>query len=85
MTPFESILDGFGSGIYVFSVTLGSVLMSSCNCGTSSVEVGIPEIVGVTGVSEDVETQVSSKPRDFDPVKQDCLAQNGFISRVKDG
>jgi len=43
--------------------------VSYCNCGTSSVEVGIPEIVGVNGVSEDVETQVSDKPGDFDPVK----------------
>ena len=50
-------------------VTLGSVLVSSCKYGTSSVEAGIPEIVGVIGVSAEVETQVSNKPGDFDPVK----------------
>jgi len=59
--------------------------VSSCNCGASFVEAGVLEIVGVTGVFEDVETQVSSKPGDFDPVKQDRLARNRFVSRVKDG
>jgi len=69
VTPSESVLDGAGSRIEAFTVTLGSVLMSSCNCGTSSIEAGIPEIVGVTGVSEDVETQVTNKTGDFDLVK----------------
>jgi len=59
--------------------------MSSYNCRTSSVKAGVPEIIGVTEVSNDVETQVSNKPGDFDPIKQDYLARNGFISRVKDG
>jgi len=58
--------------------------VSSCNCGTSSIEAGIPEIVGVTGVSEDVETQVSNKPGDFDLVKRVRFAQNGFVYGVKD-
>jgi len=59
--------------------------MSSCNCGTSYVEVGIPEMVGVTRVSEDIGTQVSNKPGDFDPVKRVHLPRNGFVSGVKDG
>ena len=69
VTPFESALDGASLGIEVFTITLGLVLMSSRNCGTSSIEAGIPEIVGVTRVSEDVETQVSNKLGDIDPVK----------------
>ena len=69
LTPSEPVLDGIGLGIDVFTITVGSVLVSSCNYGTSSVEARIPKIVGVTGVSEDVETQVSNKPGDFDPVK----------------
>jgi len=68
-TPSESTLDGASSVIEVFTITLGSVLMSSCNCGTSFVKVGIPEMVGVTRVLEDVETQVSNKPIDFDLIK----------------
>ena len=69
MTPSKSALGGVVSGIEVSTVTLGSVLMSSCNCGTSFVKADVPEIIGVTGVSEDVETQVSNKLGDFDPVK----------------
>ena len=69
----------------MFTVTLESVLMSSCNNKTSFVETGIPEMVGIIGISKDVETQVSNKPGDFDPVKRVHLARNVFISGVKDG
>ena len=84
VTPSESAVDGVGLGVEVFTVTLGSVLMSSCDCGTSSIKAWIPEMVGVTVVFEDVGTQVPSKPGDFDPVKRVRFVQNSFVSRVKD-
>ena len=80
-----STLDGFVSGIEVSTVTLGLVLMSSCNCGTSSLKADVPEMIRVTVVSYDVETKVSNKPDELHSVKQDHFAQNGFISGIKDG
>jgi len=59
--------------------------MSSYNCGTSSLKVDVPEMIGVTVVSDDVETKVSNKPDELDSVKRDRFARNGFISGVKDG
>ena len=67
------------------TVTLGSVLMSSCNCGTFSVKAGVPKIIGVIVVFDDVETQVSNKSGELDSVKRDRFACDGFVSRVKDG
>ena len=80
-----STLDGVVSGIEVSNVTLGSVLMSSCSCGTSSLKAYVPEMIGVTVVSDDVETKVSNKPDELDSVMLDRFTQNGFVSRVKDG
>ena len=58
--------------------------MSCYNCGTSPVKANVPEMIRVTVVSDDVETQVSNKPGELDAVKRDCFAQNGFVSEVKD-
>ena len=69
VTPSESAPGGAVSGIEVSTVTLGSVIMSSYNCGTSSVKVDVPEIIGVTVVSDDVETQVSNKSGEFNSIK----------------
>ena len=69
ITPSESAVDVAGSGIEVFTVTLGSVVMSFCGCGISSVEVGIPEMFGVTGVSDVVGTLVLTLTGDLEPVK----------------
>ena len=66
------------------TVTLGSVLVSSCNYGTSFVKADVQKMIGVTGVSDDVETRVSNKPGELGSVKRDHFAWNGFISRVKD-
>jgi len=57
--------------------------MPSCGCRTSSVKGGILEIFGVTRVPKDVEAQVPSKPRDFDPVKRVFFVHNSFVSEVK--
>ena len=54
VTPSKSAVDGAGLGLEVFTITLGSVLMSSCGRRTSSIKAGVPEMVGVTGVPEDV-------------------------------
>jgi len=43
--------------------------MSSCNYRTSFVKEDVPEIIGVTVVSDDVETQVSNKSSELDLVK----------------
>ena len=71
-------------GIEVSTVTLGLVLMSSCNCGTSSVKADVPEMIGVTVVSDDAETKVSNKLDELDSVKRDCFVRIGFASGVKD-
>jgi len=66
---YGSTLDGVVSGIEVSTITLVSVLMSSCNHGTSSLKADVPEIIRVTRVSDDVETKVSNKPDELDSVK----------------
>ena len=58
--------------------------MSSCNYGTSSVKADVPEMIRVTVVSDDVETQVSNKSGELDSVKWDHFARNGFVFGVKD-
>ena len=59
--------------------------MSFCYCGISSVEAGMPEMFGVTGVSEDVGVLAPTNLGDFDPVKRVRFVQNGFASGVNDG
>ena len=84
VTPSELAVDRASLGIGVFTVTLGSVVMSFCGCGISSVEAGIPEMFGVTGVSEDVRVLAPTKLGDFDPVKRVRFVRNSFVSRVND-
>lgn len=43
--------------------------MSSGNCETSSLKVDVPERIGVTGVSQDVEMNVPNNPYELDSVK----------------
>ena len=69
----------------MFTVTLGSVLLSSCGYGTSSVEAGIPEMFGVTGVSDGIGTLVLTLPGDFEPFKRVRFVRNSFDSGDKDG
>ena len=85
ITPSESVVDGADSGIEVFTLTLGSVLLSSSGYGTSSVKAGVPEIFGVTGVSEGVGTLVRTRPGDFELVKRVCFVRNSFDFGDKDG
>ncbi len=59
--------------------------MSFCCCGISSVEAGIPEMFGVTGVSEDVGVLAPTNLGDFDLVKRVLLVRNGFAFGVNDG
>jgi len=58
--------------------------MSSGNCETSSLKVNVPEIIGVTGVSDDVETKVPNNPDELDSIKRDCFVRIGYASRGKD-
>ncbi len=85
VTPSESAVDGASLGIEVFTITLGSVVMSFCCCGISPVEAGISEMFRVTGVSKDVGVLALTNLGDFDPVKRVCFVRNGFTSRVNDG
>ena len=58
--------------------------MSFYCCGISPVEVEIPEMFGVTGVSEDVGVLAPTNLGDFDPVKRVRFVHNGFVSGVND-
>jgi len=84
-TLSEPVTDETGSETHVFTLKLGSAILSLGNCRTSSVEVGIPEIFGVTGISEVVRTLVLTLPRDLDSVKRVRFARSGFDSGDKDG
>lgn len=84
-TLSEPVTDETGSKTDVFIFKLGSVILSLGNCRTSCVEAGIPEIFGVTRISEVVGTAVLTLPGDLDPVKRVRFARRGFDSGDKDG
>ena len=70
---------------HVFTLKLGSVILSLGNCRNSCTEAGIPEMFGVTRISEVVGTTVLTLPGDLDPVKRVCFARSGFDSGDKNG
>jgi len=79
------VTDETGSVTHVFTLKLGSVILSLGNCRTSSVEAGIPEMFGVTRISEVVGTIVLTLPGDLDLVKRVRFSRSGFDSGDKDG
>lgn len=82
-TIFEQVTDETGSVTHVFILKLGSVILSFGNCRTSCVEAGIPEIFGVTRISEVVGTTILTLPGDLDPVKRVHFSRRGFDSGDK--
>ena len=80
----EPVENGTGSVTQVFTVRLGSVSLSFCGCWASSVEVGVPEMFGVTGVSDVVRTLVLTLTGDLEPVKRACFVRTSFDSGDKD-
>ena len=84
-TLSEPVTDETGLVTHVFTLELGSVILSLGSCRTSCVEAGIPEMFGVTGVSDGVGTLVPTLPGDFEPIKRVCFVRNSFDSGDKDG
>ena len=84
-TLSELVTDETGSVTHVFILKLGSVILSLDNCRTSCVEAGIPEMFGVTRISEVVGTTVLTLLGDLDLVKRVHFARRGFDSGDKDG
>jgi len=85
ITLYEPITDETGSVAKVFTLKLGSVILSLGDCRTSSIEARIPEMFGVTGISEVVGTLVLTLPGDLEPVKRVCFVHSSFDSGDKDG
>ena len=83
----DGVLNEGSSTISSIAINLGgrgSVLLSSSGCRTSSTRAWIPEMLGVTGVSEGVGIFVPTRLGDFEPVKRVHFVRNNFVSSEKD-